>query len=58
MLLTTCLRLPLAAKVGIQDAWIIFAMFIVASSLPTILLIFKGEEWRIKMGQPQFHKDI
>ncbi|KAH8821944.1 major facilitator superfamily domain-containing protein [Xylogone sp. PMI_703] len=50
--------LPLANKVGIQDAWIIFSMLIVASFLPTLLLIFKGEEWRKKLGQPQFHKDI
>ncbi|RFU32211.1 hypothetical protein B7463_g4124, partial [Scytalidium lignicola] len=50
--------LPLADKVGIQNAWIIFAALILTSFIPTVVLLFKGEEWRKKFGQPQFHKDI
>ncbi|KAK3937835.1 major facilitator superfamily domain, general substrate transporter [Diplogelasinospora grovesii] len=50
--------LPFAAKIGIQYAWITFALITVLFSLGVVVLMFKGEGWRKKLGQPQFHKDI
>jgi hypothetical protein len=35
-------RLPLTEKVGIQNAWLIFAVIAVALLIPVLLLIFFG----------------
>ena len=50
--------LPLAEEINVQDAWIAFAFITVAFSLPVIALIFKGEGWRRRFGQPDWHKDL
>ena len=50
--------LPLAEEINVQDAWITFAFVTVAFSLPVIVLIFKGEGWRRRFGQPSWHQDL
>lgn len=49
---------PFAELIGVQNAWIVLAMIPVFFSLPIILLFFKGEKWRIKLGLPDFHNDL
>lgn len=38
--------LPLAGKVGIQDAWIVFAFIVVALFIPVVVLMFFGAHLR------------
>lgn len=38
--------LPLAEKVGVQNAWIIFAAIVVAFLIPVVLLMFFGAHLR------------
>ena len=49
---------PLVAKIGFQDAWILWAMLDVLFFLPLIPLIWKGEKWRAALGSPMFHSDL
>jgi hypothetical protein len=51
-------RLPFASKIGIDWAWITLALITAFTSLGVVALMFRGEAWRKKLGQPQFHKDI
>jgi hypothetical protein len=50
--------IPWAEQIGVQDAWIAMAFINVAFFLPLILLIFKGEAWRERLGAPSFHRDL
>ncbi|KAI2463288.1 major facilitator superfamily domain-containing protein [Annulohypoxylon bovei var. microspora] len=50
--------LPFANRIGIQWAWITLALITALTSLGIVVLIFKGEQWRKRLGEPQFHKDI
>lgn len=59
LLLTQMLcRIPFANEIGIDWAWITLALIMAVTSLGVVVLMFKGEKWRAKLGQPQFHKDI
>jgi uncharacterized membrane protein YhaH (DUF805 family) len=51
-------RIPFASKIGIDWAWITLALIMALTSIGVVVLMFKGEKWRNKLGQPQFHKDI
>jgi hypothetical protein len=53
-----CYRLPFANKIGIQYAWLTLALIMALTSIGPVVLIFKGQQWRARLGQPQFHKDI
>ena len=44
--------------IGFGKAWGILAAIWFLAFLPVGLLIFKGEDWRHRMGQPNFHRDI
>ncbi|KAF2230595.1 MFS general substrate transporter [Viridothelium virens] len=44
--------------IGFQDAWIIWACINVATFLPVIILVWKGERWRRALGTPKFHNDL
>lgn len=50
--------LPIANRIGIEWAWLTFALITILSSSGLVVLIFNGEKWRERLGQPQFHKDI
>jgi len=50
--------LPLSEKIGFQNAWIILAFLIVATSLPVLILFFRGEQWRQWLGEPEFDKEL
>ncbi|KAI1089544.1 major facilitator superfamily domain-containing protein [Rostrohypoxylon terebratum] len=50
--------LPFANRIGVQWAWITLGLIIALTSLSIIVLLFKGEQWRKRLGEPQFHKDI
>ena len=51
-------RIPFANSIGIDWAWITLALITALTSLGVVVLMFRGEKWRMKLGQPQFHKDI
>jgi hypothetical protein len=51
-------RLPFANRIGIDWAYITLALITACTSLGIIVLMYKGEQWRKMLGQPQFHKDI
>lgn len=48
----------LGERIGFQNAWIVFAFVNLAVSLPILILILKGEQWRKTLGVPDFHKDL
>ncbi|KAL6719526.1 hypothetical protein ACLMJK_003767 [Lecanora helva] len=48
----------LGEKIGFQNAWIVFAFVNFAVSLPVLLLIVKGEQWRNMLGPVNFHSDL
>ncbi|KAI1460428.1 major facilitator superfamily domain-containing protein [Annulohypoxylon moriforme] len=50
--------LPFANRIGVQWAWITLALITTLASLGIIVLMLKGEQWRKKLGEPEFHKDI
>ncbi|OAA63411.1 Major facilitator superfamily domain, general substrate transporter [Niveomyces insectorum RCEF 264] len=50
--------IPFANRIGIEWAWITLALITAVTSLSTIVLMVKGEQWRVRLGQPQFHKDL
>ncbi|KIW90026.1 uncharacterized protein Z519_09456 [Cladophialophora bantiana CBS 173.52] len=50
--------LPFANEITIQWAWVTLALLTAVTSMGIVVLMFKGEEWRKRLGQPQFHKDI
>ncbi|KAL9085495.1 MAG: hypothetical protein Q9165_007540 [Trypethelium subeluteriae] len=45
-------------KIGFQDAWITWAFINFATFLPVLLLIWRGERWRLALGVPKFHNDL
>jgi hypothetical protein len=51
-------RLPFANEIGLEWAWFTLALITAVASVGIVVLMFKGEAWRHKLGQPQFHKDI
>ncbi|OQV06445.1 hypothetical protein CLAIMM_11007 [Cladophialophora immunda] len=50
--------IPWAERIGVLNAWVAMAFTDVAFFLPLLLLFFKGEEWRVRLGEPRFHKDL
>jgi hypothetical protein len=50
--------LPFANEITIQWAWVTLALITAVTSLGIVVLMIKGEAWRKRLGQPQFHKDI
>ncbi|KAF2099237.1 MFS general substrate transporter [Rhizodiscina lignyota] len=50
--------LPFANRIGIEWAWLTMALITVLASVGIVVLMFRGERWRERLGQPQFHKDI
>ncbi|KAI0889348.1 major facilitator superfamily domain-containing protein [Annulohypoxylon maeteangense] len=50
--------LPFANRIGVQWAWITLALITALTSIGIIVLMFKGEQWRKRLGKPQFHTDI
>jgi hypothetical protein len=48
--------LPFAAKFGYLAAWSTFAAVLFAFFLPVAALMVWGEDWRKKMGEPNFHR--
>jgi MFS family permease len=44
--------LPLGQAIGFQNAWIVFASVIVALSIRMMALLWVGERWRMRLGQP------
>lgn len=50
--------IPLSVRIGIQNSWILWAMLNVLFFLPMIALMWKGEKWRLALGQPKFHRDL
>jgi hypothetical protein len=49
---------PLGAKIGFQDAWIVFAMIDVFFFFRMIVLMWRGEKWRAALGPITFHADL
>ena len=50
--------IPFADRVGVQWAWLTLALTVVAAFCPVVLLMFRGERWRKRLGAPSFHEDI
>ncbi|KAK7709690.1 hypothetical protein SLS57_008595 [Botryosphaeria dothidea] len=50
--------LPFAESVGVQWAWFTFAMIVFAAFSGVVLLMWKGQSWRERLGRPKFHEDI
>src|ERR1700722_16946989 len=50
--------IPLSVRIGVQNAWILLAMLNFLFFLPMIALMWKGEKWRLALGQPKFHRDL
>jgi hypothetical protein len=50
--------IPLSVQIGIQNAWIVWGMLCVVFFLPIIALMWKGEKWRLALGQAKFHRDL
>ena len=50
--------IPLSAKIGVQNSWILWGMLNVLFILPVIALIWRGDKWRLALGQPKFHRDL
>lgn len=52
--------LPLGDEIGIQYAWLIFALINVALLLPVLLLRVYGPKWRSLSWQspPTFHNNL
>jgi hypothetical protein len=50
--------IPLSVRIGVQNSWILWAMLNVLFFLPVIALMWKGEKWRLALGQPKFHRDL
>ena len=48
--------LPYAAEVGYFWAWFTFAAVLFSFFLPIAALMWWGEEWRMKLGEPRFHR--
>lgn len=48
--------LEYAGKSGYAAAWGTFAAILVVFFLPIVALMAWGEEWREKLGKPNFHK--
>ncbi|KAF9446142.1 hypothetical protein P691DRAFT_674213, partial [Macrolepiota fuliginosa MF-IS2] len=44
--------IPFGDKIGYQWSFVVFGIICVVTFLPVVLLMFKGEEWRMKMGVP------
>lgn len=42
----TCLSLPLGESVGIQYAWLIFALIVAVLLVPVVMLRYYGRKWR------------
>lgn len=47
-----------ANEIGIEWAWLTFALITMFTYAGIIVLMWKGEQWRKQLGTPQFHKDI
>jgi hypothetical protein len=45
--------IKLCKKIGYQWAFFLFTMFSILSFLPVVALMFKGREWREKLGTPR-----
>ncbi len=52
------ISIPFANRIGIEWAWTTFALITAVAFGGIIILMFKGEQWRKRLGQPQFHMDI
>ncbi|KIW88932.1 uncharacterized protein Z519_10416 [Cladophialophora bantiana CBS 173.52] len=50
--------IPWAERIGLLNAWVAMALIDVAFFLPVILLLFKAEDWRSRLGEPKFHRDL
>ncbi|KAK8250204.1 major facilitator superfamily domain-containing protein [Phyllosticta capitalensis] len=50
--------LQMGAALGFQLAWILLALVNVAFFLPVLLLFWKGEHWRERLGEPGFDGDL
>ncbi|KIW74639.1 hypothetical protein Z517_11409 [Fonsecaea pedrosoi CBS 271.37] len=50
--------IPWAEESGVLNAWVAMAFIDVAFFLPLLLLFFRGEDWRMKLGEPKFHRDL
>jgi len=48
--------LPFAAKVGFATAWGTFAALLFGCWMPIAALMIWGEQWRNKLGAPNFHQ--
>ncbi|KAI9706212.1 MAG: hypothetical protein M1820_004973 [Bogoriella megaspora] len=45
-------------KIGFQDAWIAWAFINFGTFLPVMLLVWKGEQWRMAFSRPRFHDNL
>lgn len=43
---------------GFQVAWTVLAMINVAFFFPVLILFWKGEHWRERLGPPRFDQDL
>lgn len=50
--------LPFADSVGYFWAWFVFAMGLLVCFLPVGALIFWGERWRRRLGEPDWNSDL
>ncbi|CAK7204856.1 hypothetical protein SEUCBS139899_007618 [Sporothrix eucalyptigena] len=47
---------PMVAKIGYAWTWSSQALILLFFWLPILALMIKGEQWRLKLGAPQFHQ--
>ncbi|KAK7509067.1 major facilitator superfamily domain-containing protein [Phyllosticta citriasiana] len=50
--------LKMGEMLGFQAAWTILAVINVTLFFPVLILFWKGEQWRERLGSPQFDQDL
>ena len=49
--------LPFAKATSYGVAWGVFAIFEAVLYSLIVLIMWRGEQWRERLGQPDFHRD-
>ena len=50
--------IPFAEETTFGTAWGVFAIIHVLVFLPVVALMWKGQQWRKRLGSPDFHKEL
>ena len=50
--------IPFAERTSFGTAWGVWAAIHVLTFLPIVWLMWKGRGWRVKLGEPDFHKEL